>query len=1385
MNRYATRFATLLVAVLLVASSSMTAGSPQAGEIGYDVSNGTYEQVSGGTLHATGSDIDGFYGVVSLPFSVNWNGTSYSTIEVQGDGSVAFTSNQSTRTNGKSDVTQGGSGPSGGEVINAWYNDLSGLPTGEIRTTTEGTAPDRVFVTQWRNVTRAPAGSTNDVFNFQIRINENDGSVDVVYGAMTLSGAMGARIGVTSNNGPSLDLVTRYHMTTWDNPRAYNNGEESIGLQGWAPSSGLTYSFSGASGDDASVSMLDNPDSPFAANTNQTIRVVVKNWGSTALDSVKINWSINGVVQTPVNFYPQPALQPGEEAALQLGTRSFAALSFNAFRAWTSAPNGAADVNPGNDMFMSYIAPEVSGRLNIAQGGSNNVFPSFRDCLRHLQVSGTSGDVNVWVFGGAYSQQVIVPMIAGDNMVTFLEAPDQEVIMTWQPANHPDGMYGDYESNHAQAFIADDANVTFRGLEFRVPNGLNWGGNIWSTGANNVVVENCLFTGPNNYLTVATPDWAINLEGEDLTVRNSTITKNKLGTMLRSNAFGSASFYGNSQTDVASQGLVVYSNDMMVDGNSMGASSGITEFTGMSLIGAGTCSNNSVAADLSAQQNSSVVGISAESMYWRGNTLTLFNNMISIAASLDAVGLDAQAGYENDEIVDGSKASGDVQGFNPIVTNIYHNSVNLTGAAGANGFSAAAVFSGSDEFAVINNIFHNAGSGTDGGYAVVIGNQIASPIGTSDFNNLMTTGEFVANYLGGDVARNTTGNPLADFHTAAGTDYNSSSVAVAFVGGSDLHILEIDNKLFGSSSIINAVSSDIDGDNRIVPYMGADEINPTINIIEQPQSRYACLGETFQLLCIADVTVGADVVYQWFKDGVELTGQTGAILTFSSIGYGAAGVYTCEVQATDGFSVIKVMSDAATIIIVRNTQITVQPKSQPVAPGSTIILEIAAEAIGAPTEFEASYQWQKRYWDANSTSYQYANIMDDGRITGAQSTRLTIREATDSDTSDTYVCLVTGYCGTARSKTANLFFPTVAASNNTPNACEGGTLQMEVSVIPSAIPGATLGYQWHFMGQPLSNGPNVSGANTKVLTIDNVTMADAGEYHCVATYSGVDGINSNTVTATVGTNPVITAQPAGDTLCEGETTMLIVGATGENVSVHWLIGTTEIPGASNDTLLIENATAANSGMYSVRVMNACGELVSEQVEILVNVAATITQDPTDVAVVDGETIEMTVVAAGSEPITYQWLRDGDTVVGATDAMYSVLAGINGNEAGLYSCIVSNACGTDTSNTANADVTVGVDGEEVLPGGYVLGLPSPNPTTDAVSFEYTVPSSQNVRIALTNIVGTTVATLVDGAVFAGTHRVEMSSQALNLAPGVYTYTFLANGTIAARQFVVVK
>lgn len=1354
MTRNATRFVSLLVTLVLWGAANAVAGV-SGSALSYDVANGTYSEISGGTVLASGTGIEGYYGSVTLPFTLGWDGGSVTTAYISSDGYVSFDPN-----------AYGSIGSSG---VAAWANYLTGTAAGELSYRTLGTSPNRVFVVQWKSVTRAPSNSSNDVYNFQIRLYENGDYAEAIYGSMTLTGAMGARIGAAWPSSDDIYLVTSYYMNTWNYPLVSMSSQESMAFEGWGPASGLTYSFGTIGNVDAGVIAVANPSGKFSANTSMMIQATIRNWGATPLDSVVINWKINNTTRTPVTYYPQPALQPGEESTVNLGTASFTSSSFNTLMVWTSAPDGGGDVNPGNDTHIRYLAPRVQGTLNLAMSGNTGIFTSFKDVFRHLYSSGISGNTTVRVFNGNWDEQIIVPNINANpsaSIVTIASASGNTPTIVWTPSNYPYTMYGPYDYDHAQATVMDGASINFSNLKFMLENGLNWGGHIFSPNSTRLGVDMCNFQGPNNFLSVTDPSNSISCYSGTFTITNNTVNNMRYGFNLQS--WGTTSTVTNNViTNCAENGISVYSSNMTVDGNEVSGAAGASNFSGITVEGAGRVTNNMIWGDVSVAQNSQAAGLLAYSYTGSGgpNALTIINNMISVAATSGAFGL-----YVYADAVE--------------TTRLYHNTVNVTGSATTN--SSALWLYGYSEAEVINNIFQNYGNGNNGGVAVYVDNYSATnTYNVADFNNLMTTGPNIGVFGGFTYVRNTFGNPLATWRAATGKDLNSSSVAVNFVGGADLHLLSVQQQLWGSSVLLTAVPTDIDGETRTKPYMGADEIKPSIRILQNPESRYACLGESFTLITIAEVTDGATITYQWYKDGVELTGQTGAILSFGSIGYGSSGVYTCLVKANDGTNFVEVMSEPAVIIVVRQTSITQQPVSQPVALGGTAILEVTAEAIGAPTDFVPQYQWKKRYWSTTANAYLDSNVVDNGRITGSQSSTLTIRNVTVADTMDSYVCEVAGYCGTAISKTARLFIPIVALSNNTPNACEGGIIQIECAVFPSAVPGTAVYFQWFRNGTKLSDGGDISGATTKVLTIDNVTSADAGRYHAEVTWDGVNvTISSDTIDVTISVLPTIATQPVGDTLCEGDALTLTAGGNGNNLSYQWFKDTTAIPGARASQYTVGAVTDADAGSYFCRVSNSCGDVLTNAVEVEVNTPPSITADPTDVAMYDDQTLTLTVTADGSDSLMYQWYKNDTAIAGATEATYTKTPTTGGDQ-GLYTVVVTNSCGSDTSAAAVVRITTGIAGGDVFMNGFMLGSAVPNPSSDVVSFTVVVPTAQNVTITLSDMLGNQVGSLVNGFVNEGTTAVRFSASDFNLAPGVYTYTIMAKGFVAAQQFVLIR
>ncbi|MDF2511699.1 MAG: hypothetical protein K0S04_1565, partial [Herbinix sp.] len=107
-------------------------------------------------------------------------------------------------------------------------------------------------------------------------------------------------------------------------------------------------------------------------------------------------------------------------------------------------------------------------------------------------------------------------------------------------------------------------------------------------------------------------------------------------------------------------------------------------------------------------------------------------------------------------------------------------------------------------------------------------------------------------------------------------------------------------------------------------------------------------------------------------------------------------------------------------------------------------------------------------------------------------------------------------------------------------------------------------------------------------------------------------------------------------------------------------------------------------------------------------APTITTQPVNQTVIEGQTVAFTVAAAGDGPLFYQWRKDGADIAGATSSTLTIY-NANPSDAGSYSCYVSNEVGNVTSNAATLTVN--------LPGSLVLTA---------------VPGDQNITLTWNNI-----------------------------------------------------
>ena len=130
------------------------------------------------------------------------------------------------------------------------------------------------------------------------------------------------------------------------------------------------------------------------------------------------------------------------------------------------------------------------------------------------------------------------------------------------------------------------------------------------------------------------------------------------------------------------------------------------------------------------------------------------------------------------------------------------------------------------------------------------------------------------------------------------------------------------------------------------------------------------------------------------------------------------------------------------------------------------------------------------------------------------------------------------------------------------------------------------------------------------------------------------------------------------------------------------------------------AISIPAGIGSVISMSA-GNQFSLAVTDNTNVGTPIiTAHPIGSSLADGQAVSLSVVAAGTSPMTYQWRKGGAAISGAVKADFSIARAAT-SDSGSYDVVVANWSGNATSNAVT--VTVSGGGYETWKTTYMSGL----------------------------------------------------------------------------------
>ncbi|WP_129751573.1 gliding motility-associated C-terminal domain-containing protein [Flavobacterium beibuense] len=518
--------------------------------------------------------------------------------------------------------------------------------------------------------------------------------------------------------------------------------------------------------------------------------------------------------------------------------------------------------------------------------------------------------------------------------------------------------------------------------------------------------------------------------------------------------------------------------------------------------------------------------------------------------------------------------------------------------------------------------------------------------------------------------------------------------------------------------------------------------------------------------------------YQWYKDGVAVSGGTGTGLTLNNPALN--GSYELRITMP-GYGVI--VSNAITINLSAPT---------PVISGSSILCDSGTVTLTSNvTSPNYTYQWYK---DAviipGATTYSYtvnaegdyymavtagactqqsntiSVVQDEITISSStpaldlilpgQTKPLTITTdangpqyswtrdgvpvagttATLNATQDgEYVVTVTQTAGCPETAqyTFVLEYPTGFNVTIAPQAgylaCTSTSATLEITSFIATtslgnVPMTDLGYTYQWF----KNGVAVAGATTPTLNI--TSAAENGNYYLQITMPDFAPVVSNTVNINLAVQSVTIS--GNTTICSGGNTLLSSSLTAPTYSFQWYKDGVSILGATSSTY-----SANANGNYYITVGNGTCNMQSNTLVVTTETVTINSSTPTLDLILPGETKPLTVTTDANGP-QYSWTRDGVAIAGTTST-------INATQDGEYVVTVTQTvgCAATAQYTFVLEYPTGFDVTIAPQAGY-LACTSTSATLDITNFIAITPSG---NVPMTDL-GYAYQWFKDGVAVAG-------------------------------------
>ena len=393
--------------------------------------------------------------------------------------------------------------------------------------------------------------------------------------------------------------------------------------------------------------------------------------------------------------------------------------------------------------------------------------------------------------------------------------------------------------------------------------------------------------------------------------------------------------------------------------------------------------------------------------------------------------------------------------------------------------------------------------------------------------------------------------------------------------------------------------------------------------------------------------------------------------------------------------------------------ISTQPADITVIEGDEAIFTVTASGTGT-----LSYQW----------------FVNNTAIVGATNDTLSLNPTSIFDNASVYRVDITDANTTLSSVTATLTVDVPLAVTTQP--ADQSVIEGDDAVFSVVATGTgTLNYQW------FENNTSIVGATTDTLPISLTSLADNASTFQVVVTDDNGSISSELATLLVAVRLPMTSNTVGQGAVDSESVLAprfvrvnfdSLATALHTITVSWDSDADlryNVFDNNDNRLNSSTVRGSNPGVwsgelavnqrYSVRLWSTDG-FTNFTVNVEAAVPIEFTSQPSDLIVTEGDDANLSVEASGSGLLTYQWLANGNPIVGETDSTLTVFATSLFEDGTNYSVEVNNGVNTITSNaatlTVNPTVVLGLFSQEADSTAWMLDGPAP--TLDTMATETT-------------------------------------------------------------------